>query len=143
MVLIIVSLAVMSALDGASATSGTDRARSIAAGVAQEDQEQMRSMTLNLSNYRNTQTQMVGGVPFNVVSRADWVADSSGATSCTSGNVNADYLKITSTVTWPAIRGSRPTVITSLVSPPNGSFGPGRGASSSSCAIVTATASPA
>lgn len=128
MVLIVISLGVMSALDGANATSGTDRARSIAAGVAQQDQEKMRSLSLvNLSNYRNTATQTVGGVPFTVASAADWVADSSGAPACTAGNTVADYLKITSTVTWPQMHKSRPTVITSLVSPPNGSFGPAQG----------------
>lgn len=128
LVLTIVSLSIFSALDGASAVSSTERARAMASGVAQEDQERMRSFrAVDLSNYRNTYTRTVAGVPYTVTSRADWVTDQSGTASCTSSDANADYLKITSSVLWPKRKATNPIVMTSLIAPPNGSFGTDQG----------------
>jgi Tfp pilus assembly protein PilV len=129
MIMTIVSLAAFAALDGANATSGTDRARAMAAGVAQQDQERMRSFrSVDLSNYRETYTQSVAAVPYTVNSRADWVTDSSGSASCTSTDASADYLKITSSVSWPRRGPARPLVVSSLVATPNGSFNTNQGA---------------
>jgi Tfp pilus assembly protein PilV len=128
LIMTIVSLGAFTALDGANATSGTDRARAMAAGVAQQDQERMRSFrAVDLSNYRETYTQSVAGVPYTVSSRADWVTDSSGSASCTSSDASADYLKITSSVSWPRRGVAKPLVVTSLVATPNGSFSTNQG----------------
>jgi Tfp pilus assembly protein PilV len=128
LVMTIVSLGAFSALDGANATSGTDRARAIAAGVAQQDQERMRSFrAVDLSNYRDTYVQNVAGVAYTVSSRADWVTDASGSASCTSSDASADYLRITSAVSWPRRGAARPLVVTSLMATPNGSFNTNQG----------------
>jgi hypothetical protein len=126
--LIVAGLGVFAAFDGAAATSGTDRARAIGSGVAQQDQERLRGFrAVQLSNYRETRTQTVAGVPYTVVSRGDWVTDSSGTASCTSSDARADYIKISSSVTWPAMHLAKPVVISSLVAPPNGTFASDQG----------------
>jgi hypothetical protein len=143
-ILVIVVLGTFSAFDGASASSSTIKNRAIASGVAQQDQERMRAFkSTDLSNYRNTRTQVVGGVTYTIVSRADWVVDSTGSTSCgpAGANAQANYLEITSTVTWPVMRSVQPVVQKSYVAPPNGSFGTNQG---SLCVQVAceATAKP-
>jgi hypothetical protein len=128
--LVIVILGTLSAFDGASASSASNKNRAIAAGVAQQDQERLRSFkSTDLSNYRETRTQVVAGVPYTVVSRADWVVDSTGSTSCGPAGpaAQANYVLITTTVTWPVMRSVQAVVQKSYVAPPNGSFGANQG----------------
>lgn len=123
----LVSLGVYAGVDGASQTSGTNKHRSIAVTIAQQDQDRMRAMTVNeLSNYRETQTTTVGGVVYTVISRADWVTDSTGSASCTSGSAEASYLRLSSSVSWAGIRIA-PVTVEGIVAPPNGSFGSDQG----------------
>jgi type II secretory pathway pseudopilin PulG len=124
--LVVMSLALLSTLDGAQATSSANRARSVAADVAEQDQERMRGMKITaLSNYSAQHTDTVGGIPYQVASSAAWVRDANGApVSCTSGAGQADYMQITSTVTPVNAVGQRqPVVMKSLMAPPVGSFG--------------------
>ena len=118
LVLIIGGLAIYSGLDGASKTSGRNRNRSIAAYLAQQDQERMRAMdAAELSNgYTNTRTVKVDNVSYTVKSAAASVNDGSGSISCTNSSATAQYLKITSTVSDPANKNA-PVVQDSLLSP--------------------------
>ncbi len=127
--LVVVVVGTFSAFDQASATSGSIKSRAEAAGVAQQDQERLRAFkSVDLSNYRETRTQTVAGVAYTVVSRADWIDDNTGTTSCaTNGTATADYLHITSTVTWPRMGPVKPVQIDSLLSPPAGSFSSDQG----------------
>src|ERR1700730_11019685 len=92
--LVVVVVGMFSAFDQASATSGSIKSRATGAGVAQQDQERLRAFkAVDLSNFRQTRTQTVSGVAYTVVSRADWVSDGTGTTSCaTNGTAKADYL---------------------------------------------------
>lgn len=120
MVLAIVSAGVFATLNRASATSGEERARGAAALVAEQDQERLRSMnTTQLSNRRETRTVTVSGVAYTVTSRVDWTSDQSGTLSCTNTTGRADYMKTSSTVTWPAMAGAKPVKAESLVAPRN------------------------
>lgn len=122
-ILILVSLGTYSALDAASATSGSNRNRTLANEVAQQDQERLRSFrAVDIANYSSTRTQTSTGVIFTITSKADWITDSSGAAACSSGSAAANYVKISSTVSWPNMRGVDPVVLSSLMAPPNGSF---------------------
>ena len=127
--LVVVVIGTFSAFDQASATSGSIKSRAEGAGVAQQDQERLRAFkAVALSNYRETRTQTVAGVPYTVVSRVDWVSDGTGTTSCaTNGTAKADYLHLTSTVTWPRMGPVKPVTIDSLLAPPAGSFSQAQG----------------
>jgi Tfp pilus assembly protein PilV len=123
-----VALGVLAGLDGASTVSAQNRSRSVAAGLAEQDQERMRSLTpAQLSNLRATRTVTVGQIGYTVVSRADWVRDASGAVSCTNDSTRADYMSITSTVTWPRMGAVQPIVQRSLYAAPPGSLGASSG----------------
>ena len=64
----------------------------------------------------------VDGTPYEVSSAGEFVTDSTGTASCTQGSASADYIRITSTVSWPSIGSRPPALVQSLVAPPNGSI---------------------
>jgi Tfp pilus assembly protein PilV len=118
------AVGVLKGLDAANASSGNNKARGVAADLAQQDQERLRGYRAKeLSNAHETNTRTVAGVDYTVSSDTEWVTDSSGTQSCTSSSAQADYIKITSTVTWPQMFGAKPVSVRSLFAPPNGSFG--------------------
>ena len=119
-VLLAHSLGVYTGLEGASNTTGRNRNRSVAASLAQQDQERMRGMDATALNaYVKTpyaQTVAVRGVNYSVTSRVSYANDSAASTSCTSASSAASYLKISSTVTDPAAKNG-PVTIDSLLYP--------------------------
>jgi Tfp pilus assembly protein PilV len=123
--LIVLALAMLPVLDISASRAGTNRSRSVAANLAKSEQQRLRSLDVSasLSNYRGTQTQTVAGVDYVVSSRADWVRDDSGTVSCTTDSDAVQYLKLTTTVTWPQMNGTQPVTEESLLSPPVGEFG--------------------
>ncbi len=124
-----ISLGALGAIDAATSSTSEERHRAAADGVAQADQARMRSMRISdLANLNQTRTVIQEGTTYTIVSRGDFVTDSTGTASCDEGTASADYIKITSTVSWPTL-GSRPPVLAeSIVSPPNGSIAADRGA---------------
>jgi Tfp pilus assembly protein PilV len=129
-VLAIATLAVMSAVDGATSASARSKGRSVAAALAEQDQERMRAMRfVDLSTYNVESTQSVDGSTYTVKSRAEWMRDATGATqSCTNESSQADYIRISSTVTSDVVgTATKPVVLESLVSPTVASFGPDEG----------------
>lgn len=123
LLLVLVASGVYLGLDAASATSGTNKRRSLATGVAQQDQDRMRAMAVaELSNFRDERRMRVGAIEFTVRSSASWVTDGSGTASCTAATARTSYLRIASSVTWAGMT-IKPVGIESVIAPPNGSFG--------------------
>jgi Tfp pilus assembly protein PilV len=120
----IMAAAFFGALSGASRVSGTSKARAIAADLAQNDQERLRSMPVAaLTALNTTATKPVAGVNYQVSSKAEWVADATQKnTDCTTNGAAADYLRITSTVAAPNLTALAPVVVTSTVTPAPGTF---------------------
>jgi type II secretory pathway pseudopilin PulG len=121
-VLAIVALAVLSGIDGAQGSSAREKARAVAGSLAEQDQERMRSMSVEtltkIAQYQSPPFT-VGGAVYTVKSEAAWVNDDTGGTpACGNSSNNAEYFHITSTVT-SAIVGTKipPVKIDSLVSP--------------------------
>lgn len=126
-VLMIIVLGTYAAIDGPSTLSGANKARTVAAALAEQDQERLRALkATDLSNHHEKRKVTVSGVSYTVESRALWTSDSSGTESCSSSSKRADYIQISSTVTWPAMTG-RPVRTVSVVAPPSGGLGPNRG----------------
>jgi Tfp pilus assembly protein PilV len=125
-ILLSVTLGTLSLLDTSAHSTVQSRARTVAADLAEQDQEQLRGMRVtDLSNFSRTRNVKVGGVTFKVDSATTWLSDATGGDiSCTSGTGQADYVRITSTVTDPS--GSSdiaPVKVVSLLAPPVGSAG--------------------
>ena len=126
--LTVIALGIFATIDRTSEVSASSRSRAIAADLAEQDQERMRAFkATDLTNYNGSRTVTVAQVRYTVRSSASWVADKSGTESCTNNSSQADYLKITSTVSWPAQLADRPVKMVSVVAPPPGGLGPTRG----------------
>ena len=144
LVMVVIAVGVFKSLDTASARSGYQKDKGVAAGLAQQDQERLRAFTIQeLNNYVQTrclQKQTTGfvkdpecdnslaqGPIYKVISRTDWVSDQSGTRSCGTG-ARSDYIRISSTVSWANPSGTSETganrvSVASLVAPRVGSFG--------------------
>ena len=101
-VLVIVVLGVLAGLDAATSTAGANKARTVAATLAEKDQERLRGMRIPDIDKMNLQPYdvKVGPVTYHVDSKAVWVVDASGQElGCTLNKAQASYMRITSTVT--------------------------------------------
>jgi len=127
-VLILVVLGVMAALDAVTGTAGANKARTVAATLAEKDQEELRSLrTADLNTLRSLippeRQVTVGGVVYTIVSDAVWVSDTTGDDiSCEVPEGDGSYIRITSTVTSPMTGAKvKPVVMSSIVAPQPGS----------------------
>ncbi|MEA2362172.1 MAG: hypothetical protein QOD71_1317 [Thermoleophilaceae bacterium] len=122
----IATVALLNGLDGAQATGAKNKARSVAAALAEQDLERMRSMPVTtLAGYASNRTVVVRNVNYTVQSNASWSVDTGGAISCSNVSKTSANIRIVSQVTSPATKGIVDAV--SLVTPPPGTFGPGEG----------------
>jgi len=127
-VLVIVVLGVMAASDAVSGTAGANKARTVAATLAEKDQEELRSLRTADLNQLSTyipadRTVTVDGVAYTIHSEAVWVADMTGEDiSCEVPEGDGSYLRISSTVSSP-MSGARvkPVTMSSIVAPQPGS----------------------
>jgi type II secretory pathway pseudopilin PulG len=126
--LAVMILAVFTTFDVANHVSGQEKARAVAASLAQREQEYMRSLpaaTLATIADEGTQTlptKQVDNVPYIITRSAEWLARGNQTKSCQSNSNAPDYLKVVSTVSAPASTGIKPVTLTSVVAPPAGSF---------------------
>jgi len=129
LVLATVAGAVLTLLQSTTRTAADQRRHSVAYAIAQEDQARLRSMRLSALNRLSESTPLtLDGTTFTVDSTGVFVNNTSGTdSSCAAGNTSADYVKITSKVSWAGI-GNRPApTIQSIVAPSTGSLDPNRG----------------
>ena len=128
--LAIVALAVLSGIDGATSSTTREKARAIAANLAEQDQERLRAMPVDqLRDPPQTGDTVVDGVTYNVKSEAKFITDDlGGEPTCGSASTQVQYLHIVTTVT-SAVVGKRipPVSVDSLVSPTT-DFAEGHGA---------------
>ncbi len=119
--LAVVGIGIYNGIDGPAAISGTDRLRSVASGVAVRENERLHSLSFDelQQNQIPPETVTLRGINFTATSTTRWISDASATESCTNSNTSADYLALTTTVTWPGM-GTHPTTIRSIQSPPTG-----------------------
>lgn len=119
-VLAIMAMAVLSGIDAASNSSAREKARAVAASLAEQDQERMRAMSVDtLAGLNETRPVPVDGVNYTVKSEAKWVTDDQGGTpSCGNSSKNNEYLHISTTVTSKIVgKNVKSIKIDSLVAP--------------------------
>jgi hypothetical protein len=127
-VLILVVLGVMAGLDAVAGTAGANKARTVAATLAEKDQEELRSLrSAELDTLQGLvpgpRTVEVDGVPYTIESNAQWVTDAGGEDiSCELPTGEGSFIRITSKVTSP-MTGARvkPVIMSSIVAPQPGS----------------------
>ncbi len=110
------------AFTSAIGLSGTQRNRSAAEALAQQNESKLRGYTVSqLSNLNQnvSPSTTLDGTQYTVHESATFVSDSSGTPSCT--NPSADYLETTSAVSWSNMPSSfKPVTVTGLITPTAG-----------------------
>ena len=115
--IVIVAVGVLGTIESATRATAEERHRAQAQSITEADQARMRTMQVtDLASLNQTRTVTQSGTPYAVVSRGQYVTEGTGTEECTDDatGINASYVKLTSTVTWPSI-GSRPPVVTQSV----------------------------
>lgn len=127
LVLAIVAAGVAALIQATTRSAASERHHSTAQALAQEDQSRLRSMRLSMLNRLNQERKLtIDGSTYTVVSQGVFINNSTRQPSaCTAGTTAADFVRITTSVTWPD--GHAPIVMRSIVSPSNGSLDPKRG----------------
>lgn len=128
MVLTIASAGVVMLLQTTTKTQAEQRSSTEAYALAQEDQARLTSMRLaTLNRLDQTRTVTLNQTKFSVRSRGVFVNDSTSTPSCGEGTSSADYVEITSSVTWNGMDPGEKAKIVSILSPSNGSLDPNHG----------------
>ena len=126
-VVAIATIALLNGLDGAQATGARNKARSVAAVLAEQDQERMRAMPVtSLAGYSATRTVTVRNVDYTVMSSGGWATDTGGPISCSNNSKTASNIRIVSRGQL-ARHASGPVDEASLVTPPPGTYATGQG----------------
>jgi len=124
----IVGGAVLTALQATARSASDSRNHTMAQAIAMEDQARLRSMRISsLNNLKQTYPVTLDGTTFWITATGTFVNNTSQTASCTTGKTSADYVRITSSVTWNALGKRSPVSMHSIVSPSNGSLNPGHG----------------
>lgn len=125
LVLVIASAGVLTLIQTTVNAQGEQRHGSEAYALAQEDQARLASMRLgSLKHLDETRPITLNKTEFKVRSLGVFLNDKTSTVSCTVGSSSADYVQLTSIVTWPGMRGAEKAKIVSLLSQSNGSLDP-------------------
>ncbi len=117
----LIVIATFSGFDIANQASATERSRAQADALAQRDEDRLRSMTIDhLSSLNETNSYTYNGTTYTVLSTGEFVADSTGSSSCSTLAEEASYVRTISKVTWPGSGTRDPVVETGLITPPAG-----------------------
>jgi Tfp pilus assembly protein PilV len=123
LVLTIASAGVVTLLATTTGSQAEQRHSSEAYALAQEDQARMASMRLStLNRLDQTRTVKLNKTNFQVRSRGVFINDKTSTPSCGVGTSSADYVEITSSVSWNGMNPGEKAKIVSLLSPSNGSL---------------------
>lgn len=127
LIIVVVGLGVLEAIDRSASLGGQQEAQAIAGNLAQSEQEQVRALPLaQQARLSRTRAADVDGHAYSIASRAQWITDASGDAGCTT-TATADYLKVSTVVTWNNMGGRSPVTLESLIAPGVRSFGSGQG----------------
>lgn len=101
-----------------------NRNRSVAANLASEEMDTVRSTNFtSLTVGQLVTTRAVDGVPYSVIRESEWVASDASAGACDApAGSDPAFLRVTVSVTWPAMRGVEPPQAQTVVTPPVGTY---------------------
>ncbi|MDX6676473.1 MAG: hypothetical protein QOE31_525 [Solirubrobacteraceae bacterium] len=118
MIIVIVGLGVLKTLDRGNELGGQQKVQAVAGNIAQTEIDSIRALPISAqSNLHRDSTRTVGAVHYSISSRAQWVNDASGDASCTTADSSADYMKLSTVVSWPQMSGRKPVTLESLSTP--------------------------
>ncbi len=123
LVLVVATAGVVTLLVTTTKTQAEQRHNSEAYALAQEDQARLASMRLaTLNRLDQTRPVKLNKTIFQVRSRGVFINDKTSTPSCGVGTSSADYVEITSVVSWQGMNPGERAKIVSILSPSNGSL---------------------
>jgi hypothetical protein len=132
-----IAILVFAVLIGAVATmQGTamnlvrsDRHRSVAANLAAQEMDTLRSMEFTQIPVGLTVTEQdVDGITYTVRREVAWVTEGASAGACDAPpGQRPAYLRVNVQVRWPNMRGIRPVESHTILTPPVGAYDPNTG----------------
>lgn len=129
-VLTIIMTATASGVTSALGLSQDSRARTVAAGLATEEQELQRTLPFDqhVVGTAAPKTVTVAGVPYQVVVTKNWAAQNSTTGVCaivgTGASANLAYMAVDVQVTWPDMGSTQPVRSATVIAPPNATYSP-------------------
>lgn len=123
-VIVMVVAATATGLNSANRATSISRERSQADELAQQDEDELRTRSINelseLSKQSEATPQEVvkGGTTYKIAEKARYIQDDTATASCTSTTKEADYIQTTSVVSWSSAGHTESVEETGIVSPP-------------------------
>lgn len=117
----VIAIGTFNAFDVSGQITADQRAHLQATTLAQQDEERLKGLTSSeLSSLSETRSVTVQGRKYTIASKAQFISDTTGGSTCTGSSASADYFETNTEVSWASL-GSRPKVVeTGLVAPPAG-----------------------
>lgn len=118
-ILLIVSVGVFQALSDSDRLAGQQGRRAVAANVGEAELERIRSLPIeDVANLKGAaRVQNETNVDFTVKATSKWVTDGADEPDCTTRSGGLDYMRVTSTVTWPKMGTEKPISLSTIITP--------------------------
>ncbi len=125
--IILLATGVIMTLQVTTKAASEQRARAQAQTIAQDDQARLRALNVEtLDGLSQVTTVPIDGNTYTVTSKGHFVTDTAVTDDC--DNASADYVRVSSQVTWPALGSRTPIEIEGVVTPPPSATDATRGA---------------
>jgi hypothetical protein len=117
-------MAVASSQSSAMNIIRTNRHRSVAANLASEEMDAVRSTDFtDIVAGRVERTRPVDNVEYTVIREAQWVLGDADSGACEApANAEPRYLRVDVSVEWPVMSGVDPVTSSTIVTPPVGTY---------------------
>jgi hypothetical protein len=120
-VFVLVILGVVASIDSGLTLTRNNRERSVAANLASQEMDTVRSATFT-SLVARTVTQVVDGTTYTITRELTWVSKSATNGPCDGSNSTPELLRVRVFVTWPNMRGVSPVISDTSLAPPVGAY---------------------
>jgi hypothetical protein len=117
----LVVLAVSASIDSGLTLTRNNRERSVAANLASQEMDTVRS-SLFTSLVARTVTQVVDGSTYTTIRELTWVPKGATNGPCDGSNASPALMRVHVSVSWPNMRGVKPVVADTLLAPPVGAY---------------------
>lgn len=122
----VMMLGVAATIGSGLALTRTNRHRSIAANLAAQEMDSVRSDDFG-DVAAGTQTVDVDGISYTVIREVTWVATSATSGPCDGTDGSPELLRVRVSVMWPDMGGVKPVVSDTTLTPPVGAYDPNTG----------------
>ncbi|HEY1451390.1 MAG TPA: type II secretion system protein [Solirubrobacteraceae bacterium] len=119
MLVAIIAIATLTGFDTAGRATADERQHNQATLLAAQDEERLRGMNVTELGRLGTVTRpavVENGTSYTIQSKAQFISAAKEEEACATSGGNADYIRTTSKVTWPAL-GTREAVSQSSIVP--------------------------